>query len=209
MTRRNNDSASVNYISQLNFSIFTEKYKNMCGKNRPKDHHGKIRREWIRTIRNAFRASNIQTVITFLYASKSHAIQARRSLEIGFYKWQNRYQKKLQMKEKWREMKDNYVKKQNMYFINDIKKQVHKIRATRASFNMLTNYSVYNQPDFVFFFNQINDNQFEKESVQRIGYRKMESPGKYTTMTQADLSTSSLYSENYTYTSLSEGSLSS
>lgn len=171
----------LKHISQLNFSLFTNKYTRLRGENRPHNHHLRIQKQWIRVIRNAMRASNIQTIVTFLYAAKMHSLQTHLLLSNSMRNWKNHYQLRQDLRRSWANKAKLLLSNNQHQLITEIEKQVHQIRANRAAL-YLSSLNPYS-PDFRFFFHQLNDFQFDT-SAARIGYRKDLKNGQFTTATQ-------------------------
>ncbi|OHT14413.1 hypothetical protein TRFO_15190 [Tritrichomonas foetus] len=80
---------SIKHLCSLNFSIFTHKLQEMRGENRPKDKHGIIRKKWLRIIRGAMKTDGVQSLITYLYAAKTHIHRNQSLTRNFFHEWRN------------------------------------------------------------------------------------------------------------------------
>ena len=176
------DNEILQYVPHMNFSYFTDRLEQMQTKNFPNDTHHQCQKKWIQVIRKSGRASNIQVVIIFLYASKTYASHCRNILSSHFDKWKKNYQIRHQARNQWIKLSKCVVLQNQYQFFDGIRDQMHEIRSNRAA-NYLMSLEQYQSPNYGFFLKQVNDNQIDDSAV-RIGYRKREKDGLCTTTTQ-------------------------
>ena len=190
----NYDDQMLKYIPKMNFSYFTDMYSKMESKEFPTDNHHQIQRKWIQVIRNAIRTSNIQTVIIFLYSSKTYASHCRNILTSFFQKWKNHYKIHNYFRKKWIIYSNCIIYKSKHVLFDDVRNQMHEIRANRSCKHLIS-LPQYQSPNYGYFLKQINDNQIANTTA-RIGYRKKEKFGLCTTMTQTPITNSNFEDDN-------------
>ena len=179
----------------MNFSYFTDMYAKMESEDFPIDNHHQLQKKWIQIIRNANRNSNIQTVIIFLFASKTYASHCRNILANSFLKWKNHFKIHNYLRKKWIILSNFIVSKNQFALFNDIRNQMHKIRINRTS-KYLASLPQYQNPNYGLFFKIINNNNQFDNTASRIGYRKKEKYGLCTTMTQTPVTNINFENDN-------------
>lgn len=182
------------YIPKMNFSYFTERFSKMESKDFPTDNRHQLQKKWIQVIRNAIQTSNIQTVIIFLYSSKTYASHCRNILTNSFLKWKKHYKIHSYFRKKWSVMSKCIMWQNQHVLFDDIRNQMHEIRTNRTIKHVLS-LPQYQSPCYDYFFKHINDNQFDN-TASRIGYRKKEKYGLCTTMTQTPITNNNFENDN-------------
>lgn len=140
---------SIKHLCSLNFSIFTQKLKDLQGENRPKDKNGIIRKKWLRTIRSEMKADSLRTLIVYLCAAKLQ-IHRNQNLTRNFFKlWKDASNKKAQ-RASWQKMA--YLAKIRQYQIRAVK--LRECRVDLAA-NYILDQPQFKRPNFNLFASQL------------------------------------------------------
>ena len=159
----NSDSSDViRHLSQLNFSVFTRELNKLGGRNRPRDRRNKIRKLWLKIVRNTLRARDIQTVITFLYASKARTAANKNVMTSSIEKWRSRCQQRIDIRGQWKSLMPGAVRLCHKRRMDDVKAKVHALRAIHAS-NFIMQLPRFNEIKYGALFKQMNDDQVDKK----------------------------------------------
>ena len=163
---REESGDSIRYLSQLNFSIFTQLLGEVSRKNRPRDDHGKLRKNWLKITRNLIRARSMQTVIIFLYAAKAHTLSTQHTLKFSFQKWKEGVQRRRKIRQKWQYINGLIISIIHQNRLSEYREKVYNQRCYLTS-RYLTSLPKISNPDYDFFFKQINNNQLDENPAKK------------------------------------------
>lgn len=152
---------SIKHLCSLNFSVFTEKLDELRGENRPKDKHGIIRKKWLRLIRNQMKANGVQTLISYLYATKSQIHRNQALTKTFFYRWKSHTSEEVK-RSAWKQLL--YKLK-----INEYRKRELKLIECRADLTaqFILSQPKFRKPNFELFVKQLAPIEIDEQEIPK------------------------------------------